>query len=158
MVGDEASQLRSMLECSYPMDNGIVRNWDDMMHVWDYTFGETKLNVNPKECKVTEKTWQSFVIRILKTKFCLCFVNCCYSRLMILSVHTFINLFNLQVLLTEPPLNPSKNREKMVEVSVFLNFKNSTRICFNLTFFCYFHLGKQIISILLNLAIDRWSW
>ncbi|XP_057315033.1 actin-related protein 2 [Hydractinia symbiolongicarpus] len=71
MVGDEASQLRSMLECSYPMDNGIVRNWEDMMHVWDYTFGETKLNVNPKECKV---------------------------------------------LLTEPPLNPSKNREKMVEV------------------------------------------
>lgn len=71
MVGDEASQLRSMLECSYPMDNGIVRNWDDMMHVWDYTFGETKLNINPRECKV---------------------------------------------LLTEPPLNPSKNREKMVEV------------------------------------------
>jgi len=71
MVGDEASQLRSMLECSYPMDNGIVRNWDDMMHVWDYTFGETKLNINPQECKV---------------------------------------------LLTEPPLNPLKNREKMVEV------------------------------------------
>ncbi|XP_002158945.1 actin-related protein 2 isoform X1 [Hydra vulgaris] len=71
MVGDEASQLRSMLECSYPMDNGMVRNWDDMLHVWDYTFGETKLNVNPRECKV---------------------------------------------LLTEPPLNPSKNREKMVEI------------------------------------------
>jgi len=71
MVGDEASQLRSMLECSYPMDNGIVRNWEDMMHVWDYTFGETKLNVNPRECKV---------------------------------------------LLTEPPLNPSGNREKMIEV------------------------------------------
>jgi len=71
MVGDEASQLRSMLECNYPMDNGIVRNWEDMMHVWDYTFGETKLNVNPRECKV---------------------------------------------LLTEPPLNPSGNREKMVEV------------------------------------------
>ena len=52
MVGDEASQLRSMLECSYPMDNGMVRNWDDMLHVWDYTFGETKLNVNPRECKV----------------------------------------------------------------------------------------------------------
>ena len=42
-----------------------------MMHVWDHTFGETKLNVNPNDCKV---------------------------------------------LLTEPPLNPSANREKMVEV------------------------------------------
>jgi len=71
MVGEEASQLRSMLECNYPMDNGIVKNWDDMLHVWDYTFGETKLNIDPKECKV---------------------------------------------LLTEPPLNPAKNREKMVEV------------------------------------------
>ena len=30
MVGDEASQLRSMLEVNYPMENGIVRNWDDM--------------------------------------------------------------------------------------------------------------------------------
>ena len=54
MVGEEASQLRSMLECSYPMDNGIVKNWDDMLHVWDYTFGETKLNIDPKGCKVSE--------------------------------------------------------------------------------------------------------
>lgn len=53
MVGDEASKLRHMLEVNYPMDNGIVRNWDDMKHVWDYTFGETKLNVDPKNCKVS---------------------------------------------------------------------------------------------------------
>ncbi|XP_062502417.1 actin-related protein 2-B [Corticium candelabrum] len=69
MVGDEASQLRSMLEVNYPMENGIVRNWDDMLHVWDYTFKE-KLKVDPKDCKV---------------------------------------------LLTEPPMNPKKNREKMIE-------------------------------------------
>ena len=53
MVGDEASQLRSMLEVNYPMENGIVRNWDDMMHVWDYTFKE-KLQVDTKECKVSD--------------------------------------------------------------------------------------------------------
>jgi actin-related protein 2 len=29
MLGDEASQLRSMLEVNYPMENGIVKNWDD---------------------------------------------------------------------------------------------------------------------------------
>lgn len=51
MVGDEASQLRSMLEVNYPMENGIVRNWDDMKHVWDYTFNE-KLQVDTKGCKV----------------------------------------------------------------------------------------------------------
>ena len=52
MVGDEASQLRHMLECNYPMDNGIVRSWEDMKHVWDYTFGSTKLNLDTKNCKV----------------------------------------------------------------------------------------------------------
>ncbi|TNN40412.1 Actin-related protein 2-B [Liparis tanakae] len=45
MVGDEASELRSMLEVNYPMENGIVRNWDDMKHLWDYTFGPEKLDV-----------------------------------------------------------------------------------------------------------------
>ncbi|KAI4496977.1 hypothetical protein M0802_007925 [Mischocyttarus mexicanus] len=52
MVGDEASKLRSMLEISYPMQNGIVRNWEDMCHVWDYTFGKEKMNINPRECKI----------------------------------------------------------------------------------------------------------
>lgn len=51
MVGDEASELRSMLEVNYPMENGIVRNWDDMKHVWDYTFNE-KMGINTKDCKV----------------------------------------------------------------------------------------------------------
>ena len=72
MIGDEASQLRSMLEVTYPMENGIVRNWDDMKHLYDYTFGENKLNIDPTECKI---------------------------------------------LLTEPPMNPLKNRQRMVEVS-----------------------------------------
>ena len=35
MVGDEASKLRAMLEVNYPMENGMVRNWEDMCHVWD---------------------------------------------------------------------------------------------------------------------------
>ena len=30
MVGNEASLLRSFLEVNYPMENGIVRNWEDM--------------------------------------------------------------------------------------------------------------------------------
>jgi len=71
MVGDEASELRSMLEVSYPMENGIVRNWEDMVSLYDYTFGSSKLDINPTNCKL---------------------------------------------LLTEPPMNPTKNREKMIEV------------------------------------------
>lgn len=73
MVGDDASKLRSMLEVNYPMENGIVRNWEDMLHLYDYTFGPEKLNIDPKDCKI---------------------------------------------LLTEPPMNPTKNREKMVEVCI----------------------------------------
>jgi actin-related protein len=51
MVGDEAAKLRSMLQITYPLDNGVVRNWEDMGYVWDYTFFE-KLKVNPNECKI----------------------------------------------------------------------------------------------------------
>jgi len=71
MVGDEASKLRSMLEINYPMENGIVRSWEDMKHVWDYTFGPKKMGLDPKECLI---------------------------------------------MLTEPPMNPNSNREKMIEV------------------------------------------
>ncbi|KAA8904888.1 actin family [Sphaerosporella brunnea] len=70
MVGDEASALRSMLQITYPMDNGIIKRWDDMQHVWDYTFSE-KLQIDPTGRKI---------------------------------------------LLTEPPMNPLSNREKMCEV------------------------------------------
>jgi len=40
MVGDEAANVREFLECSYPLENGIVRNWTDMKVLWDYTFNE----------------------------------------------------------------------------------------------------------------------
>ncbi|KAK2706894.1 actin-related protein 2 [Artemia franciscana] len=79
MVGNEASKLRSMLEVKYPMENGIVRNWEDMIHVWDYTFGPEKLDIDTEDCKI---------------------------------------------LLTEPPMNPTKNREKMIEV-MFEKYKFS---------------------------------
>ncbi|KAI7364256.1 Actin-related protein [Hortaea werneckii] len=70
MCGDEAAAARSMLQISYPMENGIVKRWEDMQHLWDYTFFE-KMNVNPQGRKI---------------------------------------------LLTEPPMNPLKNREQMCEV------------------------------------------
>ncbi|KAJ3354220.1 Actin- protein 2 [Allomyces javanicus] len=71
MIGDEAAAARSMLQMSYPMENGIVRNWDDMEKMWEYTFHD-KLGVT--------------------------------------------DLTDAKILLTEPPLNPRRNREKMVEV------------------------------------------
>ncbi|KAL7276143.1 Actin-related protein 2 [Rhizina undulata] len=70
MVGDDAAAVRNMLQITYPMENGIIKRWDDMQHVWDYTFSE-KLQVDPRGRKI---------------------------------------------LLTEPPMNPLSNREKMCEV------------------------------------------
>ncbi|XP_033735141.1 actin-related protein 2 [Pecten maximus] len=70
MIGDEASQLRAMLEVNYPMENGMVRNWEDMEHLYNYTFGPEKLDLDAR---------------------------------------------NSKILLTEPPMNPTKNRERMIE-------------------------------------------
>ena len=38
MVGDEAAPLRSYLEITYPMENGQIKDWAEMEHLWDYTF------------------------------------------------------------------------------------------------------------------------
>jgi len=51
MVGDEAQKLRNMLQITYPLENGIVRNWEDIQYVWDYTFFE-KLKADPKQSKI----------------------------------------------------------------------------------------------------------
>ena len=51
MVGDEAAKVRNMLQITYPLDNGVIRNWEDMMYVWNYTF-EEKLKIKPNECKI----------------------------------------------------------------------------------------------------------
>ncbi|KAL9043243.1 MAG: hypothetical protein Q9214_003566, partial [Letrouitia sp. 1 TL-2023] len=70
MCGDEAAAARSMLQITYPMENGIVKRWDDMEHLWNYTFYE-KMKIDPAGRKI---------------------------------------------LLTEPPVNPLKNREQMCDV------------------------------------------
>lgn len=39
-VGDRCAKYRAMLETSYPVENGIVKDWEGMGHLWDYTFYE----------------------------------------------------------------------------------------------------------------------
>lgn len=64
MVGEEASECRSMLEVAYPMENGMVRCWEDMLHLWDHTFGPDRLDIDPKECKV-ERGWAAVAVCLL---------------------------------------------------------------------------------------------
>jgi len=51
MVGDECAKYRSMLETSYPVENGIVKDWEGMRHLWDYTFFE-RMKIDPKNHKI----------------------------------------------------------------------------------------------------------
>merc|ERR1712094_68446 len=37
-IGEEAQQKRGILILKYPLEHGIVQNWEDMEKVWRHTF------------------------------------------------------------------------------------------------------------------------
>jgi actin-related protein len=38
MIGDEAQPYRGLLELTHPLEEGVVKNWDDMELIWAYGY------------------------------------------------------------------------------------------------------------------------
>lgn len=44
-VGPKAEEYRGLLTLKYPMEHGIVTDWNDMEKVWQYIYSQEQLNV-----------------------------------------------------------------------------------------------------------------
>ena len=50
-IGDEAMKMRGVCNISYPIESGIVTNWDEMEKIWEYTFSD-EFRIDPSDHKV----------------------------------------------------------------------------------------------------------
>jgi actin, other eukaryote len=50
-IGDDAQARRGILTMRYPVERGVVRDWEDMERVWHHTF-HNELHANPAEHNV----------------------------------------------------------------------------------------------------------
>lgn len=39
-IGTRAQELRGLLKIKYPLEHGIVTDWDDMERIWEWVYGE----------------------------------------------------------------------------------------------------------------------
>ena len=47
-IGNEVLPRAGILKIHYPIERGIINNWDDMEKIWNYTYN-TCLNIDPKK-------------------------------------------------------------------------------------------------------------
>jgi centractin len=85
-IGKRAQELRGLLRLKYPMEHGVIVDFDDMEKIWSHVYTQ-ELKTLSEEVRVR---------------------NSCPDGGFILVQHP--------VLLTEAPLNPSYNREQAAQI------------------------------------------
>lgn len=50
-IGDEAQKMRGVLDIKYPVEHGIVTNWEYMKAIWNHTI-YNELRMDAKECQL----------------------------------------------------------------------------------------------------------
>ncbi|RKF63958.1 Actin-like protein [Erysiphe neolycopersici] len=48
-IGDRAQELRGLLKIRYPLEHGIVTDWDDMERIWEWVYGEGLKTLSEEE-------------------------------------------------------------------------------------------------------------
>lgn len=86
-IGRRAQEFRGLLKIKYPMEHGIVTNWDDMERIWNWVYAEELGTLSE------EVGWP-----------------CSQLALTISPTNQH------PVLLTEAPLNPRSNRDIAAQI------------------------------------------
>ncbi|KAF0990053.1 hypothetical protein HZS_3734 [Henneguya salminicola] len=53
-VGDQAQNYRGMLSLRYPIEHGVITNWQDMEILWQHTFDELRVSAEEHPILTTE--------------------------------------------------------------------------------------------------------
>jgi len=51
-IGPKAEEHRGLLSIKYPMEHGIVTNWNDMERIWQYIYSKDQLQTFSEEVKL----------------------------------------------------------------------------------------------------------
>ncbi len=53
-IGPQAQELRGLLKMHYPMEHGIVTDWEDMQRIWERLYAELQVNAEDHPVLLTE--------------------------------------------------------------------------------------------------------